>query len=43
MDRNGDGRYWKQPLRIGDQEFLMYSRWYVEQRGPFDSWVREIG
>jgi hypothetical protein len=43
IDRNGYGRYWKQPLRIGDHEFLMCSQWFVWQRGPFDNWVREIG
>jgi hypothetical protein len=42
-DRNGYGRYWKQPLRIGDHEFLMCSQWFAWQRAPFDAWVRGIG
>lgn len=43
LDGNGYGRYWKQPLRIGEHEFLMCSQWFVWQRDRFDSWVREIG
>jgi hypothetical protein len=43
IDDNGYGRYWKQPLRIGEQEFLMCSQWFVWQRGAFDAWVRDIG
>jgi hypothetical protein len=43
IDDNGYGRYWKQPLRIGAQEFLMSSQWFVWQRGAFDAWVRDIG
>jgi hypothetical protein len=42
-DRNGHGRYWKQPLRIGDHEFLMCSQWFAWQRAPFNAWVRGIG
>ena len=43
IDGNGYARYWKQPLRIGEQEFLMCSQWFVWQRGAFDAWVRDIG
>ncbi len=43
IDSNGYSRYWKQPLRIGDREFLMCSQWFVWQRDPFDGWVRAIG
>jgi hypothetical protein len=43
IDRKGYGRYWKQPLRIGDHEFLMCCQWFVWQRGAFDAWVRDIG
>jgi hypothetical protein len=42
-DRNGRGRYWKKPLRVGSQQFLMCNDWYVGQRRAFDGWVREVG
>lgn len=42
-DHNGRGRYWKKPLRVGNHEFLMCNNWFAWQRGPFDSWVWEIG
>ena len=43
IDANGYSRYWKQPLRIGDHEFLMCSQWFVWQRNAFDNWVRDLG
>jgi hypothetical protein len=43
MDRNGNGRYWKVPLKIGGHEFLMCSQWFVRQRDAFDAWVRDLG
>jgi hypothetical protein len=43
MDRNGYGRYWKRPLKIGGHEFLMCSQWFVWQRDAFDAWVRDVG
>ena len=43
IDGNGYARYWKQPLRIGEHDFLMCSQWFVWQRDAFDGWVRDIG
>ena len=43
IDDNGYGRYWKQPLRIGQHDFLMCNHWFVWQRGAFDRWARELG
>jgi hypothetical protein len=43
LDRNGYGRYWKRPLKIGGHEFLMCSQWFVWQRDAFDAWVRDLG
>jgi hypothetical protein len=42
IDRNGYARYWKHPLRIGDQEFLMCSQWFAWQRDAFDAWRRKV-
>lgn len=42
IDDNGYARYWKQPLRISDQEFLMCSQWFVWQRDAFDVWLRDV-
>jgi hypothetical protein len=42
IDSNGYGRYWKQPLRIGDPEFLMCCQWFIWQRDAFDAWVRDV-
>jgi hypothetical protein len=41
-DRHGHGRYWKRPLKLGLQEFLMCNDWYDRQRDAFDAWVRDI-
>jgi hypothetical protein len=43
MDGRGYGRYWKDPLDIGDSQFLMCSQWFLWQRPAFDRWVRELG
>ena len=43
IDHRGYGRYWKRPLQIAGQEFLMCSQWFVWQRDAFDAWVRDIG
>jgi hypothetical protein len=43
IDGSGYARYWKQPLRIADQEFFMCSQWFVWQRDAFDAWLRDIG
>ena len=43
IDRNGYGRYWKRPLKIGGHEFLMCNQWFVWQRDAFDAWVRDVG
>jgi len=43
MDERGYGRYWKDPLTIGDFQFLMCSQWFLWQRPAFDRWVRELG
>jgi hypothetical protein len=42
-DCNGRGRYWKKPLRVGNQEFLMCNNWFIWQRDAFDGWVRDLG
>jgi hypothetical protein len=42
-DRNGRGRYWKKPLKVGNHEFLMCNNWFVWQRDAFDAWVRDVG
>jgi hypothetical protein len=42
-DRNGYPRYWKHPLDIGGNEFLMCSQWFDWQRTAFDQWVRDLG
>jgi hypothetical protein len=42
-DRNGYSRYWKHPLNIGGNEFLMCSQWFDWQRTAFDQWVRDLG
>jgi hypothetical protein len=42
IDSNGYGRYWKQPLRIGNHEFLMCCQWFIWQRDAFDAWVRDV-
>jgi hypothetical protein len=42
-DRHGRGRYWKKPLKLGHQEFLMCNDWYDRQRDAFDAWVRDVG
>jgi hypothetical protein len=42
-DRHGRGRYWKRPLKLGNQEFLMCNDWYDRQRDAFDAWVRDVG
>jgi hypothetical protein len=42
MDGNGYGRYWTVPLRIGNREFLMCNHWFIEQREPFDRWVKDL-
>jgi hypothetical protein len=43
IDGNGYARYWKQPLRIGEQEFLMCNQWFIWQRDAFDGWLRDLG
>jgi hypothetical protein len=43
IDERGYGRYWKDPLKIGDSQFLMCSQWFVWQRPGFDRWVRDLG
>lgn len=43
IDESGYARYWKQPLRIGQHDFLMCSQWFVWQRGAYDRWVRQLG
>jgi hypothetical protein len=42
-DQHGRGRYWKKPLKLGYQEFLMCNDWYDRQRDAFDAWVRDVG
>lgn len=42
-DRNGRGRYWKKPLKVGDHEFLICNNWFAWQRDAFDAWVRDVG
>jgi len=42
-DSNGYARYWKQPLTIGNNDFLMCSQWFDWQRTAFDQWVRDLG
>jgi hypothetical protein len=42
-DANCYARYWKQPVRIGDHQFLMCSQWFDWQRIVFDQWVRDLG
>ena len=42
-DHHGRGRYWKKPLKIGQDQFLMCNNWFVWQRDAFDGWVRDIG
>jgi hypothetical protein len=41
-DHHGRGRYWKKPLKVGGQEFLMCNDWYDRQRDSFDAWVRDV-
>jgi hypothetical protein len=43
MDARGYGRYWKDPLNIGESQFLMCSQWFLWQRPAFDCWVRHLG
>jgi hypothetical protein len=43
VDERGYGRYWKEPLYIGDSQFLMCSQWFLWQRPAFDRWVRDLG
>ena len=43
MDERGYGRYWKDPLYVGDSQFLMCCQWFFWQRSAFDRWVRELG
>jgi hypothetical protein len=42
-DSNGYARYWKQPLAIDGNHFLMCSQWFDWQRTAFDQWVRDLG
>ena len=42
-DSNGYARYWKQPLTIDGNHFLMCSQWFDWQRIAFDQWVRDLG
>jgi hypothetical protein len=43
LDERGYGRYWKDPLTLGDAQFLMCSQWFAWQRPAFDRWVQELG
>jgi hypothetical protein len=42
-DERGYGRYWKDPLYVGDSQFLMCCQWFFWQRSAFDRWVRDLG
>ena len=36
---NGRGRYYADPLGIGDQHYYLCSQWEVKHRRPFDTWL----
>ncbi|WP_157934334.1 hypothetical protein [Microvirga ossetica] len=36
---NGHGRYYSNPLKIGDQLYYLCSQWIDRHRGAFDRWV----
>lgn len=41
-DDRGYARFWKAPIAVGGEQFLMCSQWFPWQRGPFDTWVRQL-
>lgn len=41
-DQRGYGRYWKEPLRIADRDFLLCNQWFDWQWDAFDRWVRGL-
>jgi hypothetical protein len=43
MDERGYGRYWEDPLYVGDSQVLMRCQWFFWQRPAFDRWVRDLG
>lgn len=41
-DRNGYSRYWKHPINIGGDQYLICSQWFDWQRTAFDQWSRDL-
>jgi hypothetical protein len=39
IDENGYSRYWRDPLDIDDEVFLVCSQWFAWLRPAFDRWV----
>jgi len=42
-DENGYSRFWRDPLEINGDRFLVCSQWFAWQRPAFDRWVQELG
>ena len=42
-DDKGYARFWKAPLTIGSEQYLVCNQWFEWQRDRFEAWVRELG
>lgn len=41
-DKNGRGRYWKDPFKFNDKLYYITSQWFEYNRKKFDLWFNEI-
>lgn len=41
-DKNGRGKYWKEPFRFNGELYYITSQWYEHNREKFDKWFERI-
>ena len=41
-DKNGRGRYWKDPFTFSGHKYYITSQWYEYNRDKFDEWYNRI-
>lgn len=41
-DKNGRGRYWKDPFKFNGELYYITSQWYEHNRNKFDAWFKRI-